>query len=144
MSERWFPDTMPMPLADTIALPWWEAAAEHRLVVQRCSDCQHTRHPPAPVCPECRSHASDWQEVSGRGEVYTYTIVHRPIAANQELPCVIAVIALEDAGGVRMISNVVGTPPEAVEIGMPVEVVWEDMSAELALPRFRPVDAEPS
>ena len=138
MSERWFPDTMPMPLADNLSLPWWEAAAEHRLVVQRCTDCQHTRHPPAPVCPECRSHDADWQEISGRGEVYTYTIVHRPIAAGQQLPYVVAVIALEGSGGLRMISNLVEVEPESVAIGMPVELAWEDMSDELAIPRFRP------
>ena len=69
----------------------------------------------------------------------SYTTVHRPIAAGQELPFVIAVIALEGAGGVRMISNVVGVNPEELKIGMPVELVWEDMSPSLALPRFRPV-----
>ena len=138
MSERFFPDSMPPPLVDATTLPWWQAAAEHRLVVQRCASCSHARFPPAPVCPECRSPDVDWKELSGRGEVYTYTIVHRPIAAEQELPYVIAVIALEDAGGVRMISNIVATKPEAIEIGMPVEVVWEDMSADLAIPRFRP------
>ena len=75
----------------------------------------------------------------GRGEVYSYTIVHRPIAAGQELPYVIAVVALEDSGGLRMISNLVEVNPDAIEIGLSVEVVWEDMSAELALPRFRPL-----
>ena len=139
MSERYFPDSMPKPLADAISLPWWKAAAEHRLVVQRCTSCDQTRHPPAPLCPECRSEDSDWTEVPGRGEVYSYTIVHRPIAAGQELPYVIAVIALEDSGGLRMISNLVDVNPDAIEIGLPVEVVWEDMSAELALPRFRPL-----
>jgi len=139
MSERFFPDTMPPPMADTTTLPWWQAAAEHRLVVQRCSACGHTRLPPAPVCSECRSDDAQWQEVSGRGEVYTYTLVHRPIAAEQTLPYVIAVIALEGAGGVRMISNLVGVEPEAVHIGMAVEVVWEDMSEDLAIPRFKPV-----
>jgi uncharacterized OB-fold protein len=139
MSERFFPDTMPSPTADAITLPWWKAAAEHRLVVQRCAGCGHTRLPPAPLCPECRSTEADWQPVSGRGEVYTYTVVHRPIAAGQPLPTVIAVIALEDAGGVRMISNLVGVDAARVAIGMPVEVVWEDMSADLAIPRFRPI-----
>ena len=138
MSERFFPDTMPSPLADVITLPWWKAASEHRLVVQRCASCGHTRLPPTPVCPECRSADAEWQEVSGRGEVYTYTVVHRPIAAGQPLPTVIAVIALEGAGGARMISNVVAADPAQVRIGMPVEVVWEDMSEELAIPRFRP------
>ena len=139
MSERFFPDGMPPPLADTTTLPFWEAAAEHRLVVQRCTACGQTRLPPAPVCPACRSTESDWQEVEGRGEVYTYTTVHRPIAAEQELPFLIAVISLEDSGGLRLMSNLVSVAPEDVAIGMPVELVWEDMSADLALPRFRPV-----
>ncbi|MBW2287578.1 MAG: Zn-ribbon domain-containing OB-fold protein [Deltaproteobacteria bacterium] len=140
MSERFFPDSMPPPMAETITLPWWEAAAEHRLVVQRCTSCEHTRLPPAPVCPQCRSEDSDWKEVSGRGEVYTYTIVHRTIVADQELPFFIAVIALEGAGGVRMISNLVDVNSDQIEIGLPVEIVWEDMSADLAIPRFRPVE----
>ncbi|MBW2419268.1 MAG: Zn-ribbon domain-containing OB-fold protein [Deltaproteobacteria bacterium] len=138
MSERFFPDSMPPPLVDSTTLPWWQAAAEHRLVVQRCTDCDHARFPPAPVCPECRSGNSDWKELSGRGEVYTYTVVHRPIAAGQKLPYVVAVIALEDSGGLRIISNIVEVEPDALEIGMPVAVVWEDMSADLAVPRFRP------
>ncbi len=138
MSERFFPDSMPEPMSDSMTLPWWEAAAEHRLVVQRCGACGHTRLPPAPVCPECRADAAEWHEVSGRGEVYTYTIVHRPVAADQELPFVIAVIALENAGGVRMMSNLVGIDPTDIRIGMPVELVWEDMSEDLAVPRFRP------
>jgi uncharacterized OB-fold protein len=138
MSERFFPDGMPQPMADAIHLPWWEAAAEHRLVVQRCAQCGRTRLPPAPLCASCRSPESRWQEVPGRGEVFTYTIVHRPIAASQKLPFVIAVIALEDSGGLRMISNLVDVAPEDVAIGMPVEVVWEDMSEDLAVPRFRP------
>jgi hypothetical protein len=138
MSERFFPDSMPPALADSTSLPWWEAAARHELVVQRCTACDHTRHPPAPVCPECRSDEAGWQPLSGRGEVYTYTIVHRPIAAGQSLPYLVAVIALEDSGGVRMISNLVDVSPDDVEIGMPVELVWEDMSADFAVPRFRP------
>ncbi len=139
MSERFFPDGMPSPTADTTTLPWWEAASEHRLVVQRCTACQHTRHPPMPICPECRSSEADWQELSGRGEIYTYTIVHRPIAADQEVPFVIAIVALEGSGGIRMMTNVVGIAADQVRVGMPVEVVWEDMSKDLAIPRFRPI-----
>ena len=141
MSERFFPDGMPQPLADATTLPFWEAAAEHRLVVQRCAACGHTRLPPAPVCPECGSDAAEWQEVPGAGEVYSYTIVHRPIAADQTLPFVVAVVSLEGSGGLRMISNLVSVEPADVEIGMPVALVWEDMSEDLALPRFRPATA---
>jgi uncharacterized OB-fold protein len=138
MSERFFPDGMPQPLADATTLPWWQAAAERRLVVQRCTACGRTRLPPAPVCPACRASGADWKQVSGRGEVYTYTIVHRPIAAGQTLPFVVAVVALEDAGGVRLISNLVDVDPAAVAIGLPVELVWEQMGPDLAIPRFRP------
>jgi uncharacterized OB-fold protein len=76
--------------------------------------------------------------VTGHGEVYTYTLVHRPIAAGQELPYAIVVIALEGAGGVRIISNLVDVEPAELAIGLPVELVWEDMSEDLAIPRFRP------
>ena len=138
MSDRVFPDSMPPPLADATTLPFWEAAAEHRLVVQRCTACGKTRLPPSPVCAECQSDQAEWQEVSGQGEVYSYTLVHRPLAAGQTLPFVIAVISLEESGDLRMISNVVGIEPEAVHIGMAVELVWEDMSDQLAVPRFRP------
>ena len=137
MSERWFPDAMPMPAADSQALPWWQAAAEHRLVVQRCMSCAHLRLPPAPVCPECRAAEADWLELSGRGELYTYTIVHRAVALDQQLPFVIAVVALEGAEGVRLITNLVDVELEELEIGLPVSVVWEDMGPELAVPRFR-------
>ena len=140
MGERFFPDGMPQPLADATTLPFWQAASEHRLVVQRCTGCGHTRLPPAPVCPSCRSADSDWKEVSGRGEVYTYTVVHRPVAAGQQVPFVIAVIALEDSGGVRMISNLVGVNPGHLAIGLPVELVWEDMSEGLSIARFRPAN----
>ncbi len=136
---RWFPDGMPQPMANNDSLPWWQAAAEHRLVVQRCSDCSCLRLPPAPVCPHCRSAEADWKEVSGRGALYTYTVVHRSVAADQELPFVIAVVELEDAEGVRLISNLVDTSPEELKIGMALEVVWEDMSPDLAIPRFRAV-----
>jgi len=138
MSRRFFPDGMPPPLANATTLPWWEAAAEHRLVVQRCGDCGHTRHPPAPICPECRGDAVEWLELPGGGEVYTYTIMHRPVAAEMTLPFVVAVVSLDDSGGLRMISNLVDVDPEGVAIGMRVELVWEDMSDDLAVPRFRP------
>ncbi len=134
---RWFPDGMPQPMADSEAVAWWEAAAEHRLVVQRCTECAHTRLPPTPICPECRSEGSEWHEVSGRGEIYSYTVVHRPIALDQQVPFVIAVVALEGAGGVRMISNIVDADPDELSIGLALEVAWEDMSDDLAIPRFR-------
>jgi uncharacterized OB-fold protein len=135
MTDRWFPDSMPLPSANAETLPWWEAAGEHRLVAQQCTSCGVLRHPPGPICPDCSSVASTWQELSGCGAVYTFTVVHQQFVP-AEVPYV--VIAVELPEGIRMVSNLVDAAADDVHIGLPVEVVWEDMSRELAVPRFRP------
>lgn len=139
MAERWFPDEMPMPAASAETLEWWEAASEHRLVVQRCTSCGAVRHPPGPRCPRCRSADSECQELPGTGVVYTYTVVRQAFIPSlaDRLPYVVAVVDLDESQGARLVSNVVDCDPEKVEIGSPVSVVWEDMSPGLALPRFR-------
>ena len=139
-SRRWFPDDLPLPAVSAETLGFWEAAAAHRLVVQRCADCGHTRMPPGPICPSCRSFNRAWHEVSGRGEVYTYTVVHRAYVPSlaARVPYVVVVVTLEGGGGVRLASNLVDTDPPAVRVGMPVEVAFEDLGPGLAVPRFRP------
>ncbi|MFL6239379.1 MAG: Zn-ribbon domain-containing OB-fold protein [Actinomycetes bacterium] len=135
MTARWFPDSMPVPSANAETLPWWEAARDHRLVTQSCVSCKALRHPPGPICPECSSDDSTWLELSGRGTVYTYTVVHQQFVP-ADVPYV--VIAVDLPEGVRMVSNLVEAAVSDVRIGMPVQVVWEDMGPELALPRFAP------
>ena len=138
-TPRWFPDDMPTPAASRETLAWWQAAAEHRLLVQSCGDCGQTQLPPGPLCASCRSFNRTWQEVSGRGTVYTYTVVHRAYvpALADKLPYVVIVVELEGGGGARLTSNLVDTDPAAVRIGMAVEVVWEDLGPGLVVPRFR-------
>lgn len=140
-TPRWFPDDMPAPGANRETLPWWQAAAEHRLVVQRCEACGHMRHPPGPTCSACRSFDMGWQELSGRGTVYTYTVVHRAFVPSlaARLPYVVIVVELEGGGGVRLTTNLVDADPATVRVGMAVEVAWEDMGPGLALPRFRAI-----
>ena len=139
-ATRWFPDDMPVPAANADTAGWWEACTAHRLVVQRCTRCGATRHPPGPVCPACRSTSSEWAPLPGTGTVYTLTVVRQAFlpALADRVPYVVAAIEPDGGGGARMVSNVVDCDPEAVSIGMAVEVVWEDMGPELALPRFRP------
>lgn len=140
MTVRWFPDEMPEPAASAETVGWWEAAAAHRLVVQRCTDCGHTRHPPGPVCPQCRSLASEWLTLPGTGKVYTYTVVRQAFipSLQDKIPYVVIAVELDGADGVRIVSNLVDAETEEVAVGLPVEVVWEDMGPELAVPRFRP------
>lgn len=137
---RWFPDEMPSPAANAETAGWWEACLSHRLVVQRCARCAATRHPPGPICPSCRSRSSQWAELTGTGTVYTFSIVRQALvpALAGTVPYVVAAIEPDGGDGVRMVSNVVDCHPEEVAVGMAVEVVWEDMSPQLSLPRFRP------
>jgi uncharacterized OB-fold protein len=87
----------------------------------------------------CLSSEAIWERASGRGTVYTFTVTHQNQAPGfrDELPYVFAIVEL--AEGVRIVTNVVGCPPDAVRIGMPVEVVFEDVTPEITLPKFRPV-----
>lgn len=137
---RWFPDDMPPPAANAETAGWWEACLAHRLVVQRCTRCATTRHPPGPLCPSCRSTSAEWADLPGTGTVYSFTVVRQAFSAAlaDTVPYVVAVIEPDGGGGTRMVSNVVDCHPDEVEIAMAVEVAWEDMGPELAIPRFRP------
>ena len=139
MSERWFPDSMPVPAASPDTLPWWQAAAEHRLVVQVCDACDRPRHPPSPVCPHCRSWDAHFVDPPPTGSIYTFTVVHQAFVTGMPVPYVIAVVELdgERMSGIRLVTNIVDADPAEVRIGRPVELVWEDMGPELALPRAR-------
>jgi len=136
----YFPEGMIPPPVTMDTVGFWEAAREHRLVLQRCDDCGRFQHPPAPVCHRCRSAAVRWADVEGRGNVYTYTAVHKAFipALQDHLPYVVAVIELPGAGGTRIVSNLVDVAPSDVSIGMEVDLVWDDYP-ELSVPRFRPV-----
>jgi len=119
--------------------PFWLAAAEHRLIVPRCGTCGTYRMPPGPFCPVCRSQAVDWQEVSGRGTVYSYTVARHALIPELagSLPYVVGVIELDGAPGVRLVANVIDTPVATVTIGLRVELVWEDVDG-ISIYRFRP------
>jgi uncharacterized OB-fold protein len=128
--------TKPLPLPDGDTKPYWDAAKEHRLLIKRCQDCQTAIFYPRSICPNCMSDRVDWVEASGRGTIYSYTVVHRaPPQFVQDAPYVVALIDL--AEGVRMMSNVVGAAPSDVKIGAPVEVVFDDVTPEISLPKFK-------
>ena len=94
--------------------------------------------PPTPFCPNCRSQDIHWTTLSGEGVIYSYTIVSRALleGMDQHIPYAPAVITLPDADGVRLISNVVDAPIDSIRVGCPVQVVWDDISNDVAVPRF--------
>jgi len=135
------PARMRPPLAHDNAW-WWEGLDRGEILIQRCASCQELRHPPRPMCPQCRSR--DWGFVAstGIGTVYSYVVIHYPEVPGYEYPLVIAVVDLEE--GTRLVANVAGCDWQSVEIGMPVQGFVEAVDDDLKLPMFRPAGSEPS
>src|SRR3954467_13525516 len=115
---------------------WFDAAREHRLVIQRCASCHALRHPPSPVCPACSSLEWDTVDASGRGTVYSFIVHHHPQHPAFDYPLPIAVVEL--AEGTRLITDLVDVAPAAGAIGMDVELDFLEADPELTLPVFRP------
>ena len=128
----------PLPRIDEESKGFWEACRRHELYLQRCRACGRLRYYPRALCPSCLSDRSEWVRSAGTGTVYTFTVTHQNQSAGfrDALPYVMAYVEL--AEGVRMLSNIVGCAPDEVRIGMPVEVVFEDATPEITLPRFKP------
>jgi uncharacterized OB-fold protein/acyl dehydratase len=120
---------------------FWEGLAEGRLLIQRCVGCGALRHPPGPACPACRSLAWDTVESSGRGRVYSFVVAHHPPVPPFAYPHPIALVELEE--GTRLVAELAGVAPDAIEIGMPVACEIVEVEEGLRLPRFRPAPAEP-
>jgi uncharacterized OB-fold protein len=138
------PESLVVLSADTWTMPFWEAAAEHRLVVPRCKTCGTFRLPPSPFCWNCRNQGVDWVEQPGRGTVYSFTVVWHPLLPDlaDSVPYAPAVVSLPDAGGVRVVGAMVGVRPSEVHIGLEVELVWRDVRDGVTVPTWRPaVDA---
>jgi uncharacterized OB-fold protein len=134
------PRGIPLPRPTALSRPHWDGCAEGRLRVQRCAACARYVFIPQPFCPECQRGPLAWVDSTGRGTVYSYTIVHRAPRPEFAVPYVVAIVELEE--GWHMLSNVVGCAPEALRVGLPVEVVFE-REGDVVLPRFRPSGEDP-
>jgi uncharacterized protein len=115
---------------------WFEGARQHRLLIQRCKQCGTLRHPPRPMCAECRSYEWDVVDASGRGIVYSFVVNHYPQVPAFDYPLAVGLIELEE--GTRLVADVIGVEPSEIQVGMPVEVEWVDHDPDLSLPAFRP------
>jgi uncharacterized protein len=115
---------------------FFEGARRGALLIQRCGSCGVLRHPPRPACAVCRSFEWDTVTASGKGTVYSYVVVHHPQVPAFDYPLPIAVVELEE--GTRLVADLVGVEPEAVRIGMPVDVEFVAVDDELTLAMFRP------
>ena len=116
---------------------FWEGCDAGKLLIQRCTQCQTLRHPPAPVCIEC--HSFDWDSVqaSGRASLYSFVIMHYPEVAPFDHPNPIGLIELEE--GVRLVAGLAGVTRAELRIGQPLQLEFQTFDGELTLPMFRPV-----
>jgi len=128
----------PLPVIDEEMRPWWEALQRHELYVQKCRDCGDLRYHPRAQCTNCLSPRTEWVRCSGRGKVYTFTATYQNQGAGfrESLPYIMAWVELEE--GVKILTNLVECRPEEAKIGMPVEVVYEDVTPQVTLAKFRP------
>ncbi len=135
------PAPVPMPEAQR----FWEGCRRHQLWIPYCNRCQDFFFYPRPFCPRCFDWSVDWRQVSGRGQIYAFAVHFRatnPLWAD-DVPYVTAIVQLEE--GVRLFTHLVEVEPDPQQIhsGMPVEVVFEDLSEEVSLPKFRPAASAP-
>lgn len=131
----------PLPVPTPETQPYWEAAKHHELMLPYCDPCRQFIFYPRPFCPRCFSWRVEWRKLSGRGTLYSYAIQYRAQAPGfqDDVPYITAIVELEE--GPRMMSNLVAVEPDPhqLQVGMPLEVVFDDVTEEVTLPKFRPV-----
>ena len=130
----------PLPIPTKWSQPFWDAAKQHKLVLKKCGKCGFIDHPPYLYCTNCHADEHEWIEASGKATLAAYAInvFGVPFPFWDDLPFVVALIDLQE--GPRMISNIVECDHDKLENGMELEVLFDDVSGEISLPKWRPVN----
>jgi len=128
----------PLPAISSLNEPYWTGLKHRDLKLQRCNDCHMLWYPPGPFCPDCWSRNFAWQKLSGRGKVNSWVVFHQAYfsSVKDEIPYNVAEVELEE--GPRLLTNLVGIDNADIQIGMPVEIVFDDVTDEVTLAKFRP------
>ncbi len=129
----------PIPIPDDLTRPFWEAARERRLVLQRCATCNYYNHPPRHACDACLSQQLRFEPVSGLGRIHTFTIMHQRDVPGfeSEAPFINIVVELEEQPALFMLSNLPISERDRLRIGAPVKVEFEDRGNGEIVPQFR-------
>jgi uncharacterized OB-fold protein len=128
-----------VPVPDELSRQFWDAARERRLMIQRCGSCGYYNHPPRRFCDACLGQDLRFEPVSGRGVVYTFTVMHqRDVAGFEEdAPFINIVVELAEQPRLLMVSNLPIAERAKVRIGAAVEVAFEDRGEGVVVPQFR-------
>lgn len=137
MTEAGAEYSKPLPLMRDMTKEFYDWCRREELRFQRCKQCRAWRHVPREVCAECGSWEWEWARSSGRGRLFTWTVAARPMhpAFMNDVPYAPVVVEMDE--GVRIVSTIVDCSPDELVIDMPVEVVFDAVTADIALPRFR-------
>lgn len=137
-------DARPRPIRTPYSDFFWEGALSGRLMIQRCADCSSYQHPPGPLCTRCGSDSLVPTQVSGRGQIHSFTMVRHVfhVAFTDRVPYLLGRIELEEQRELFLITNIVDCAPENVRCGAQVKVVFE-RRGDFALPQFTLVGLDP-
>ena len=132
------PQAAELPHAEPgpVTAPFWEACRRSELLYQRCGHCDAATFPPAEFCRECLAPELRWERSDGRGVLYSWTIVHRPVTPAFTTPYAPAIVTL--AEGYQMLTNIVHATPGQLRLDLPVRVTFAEAGAGLVLPYFEP------
>ncbi len=137
----YLPPDVPLPEPQSWERPFWDYCRDRVLKFQACAVCGKVRHPPLPFCASCRSPQQLWLNAPQRAELYTYTVIHHANhpALLASVPYNAAVVIFPTLQSVRLVTNIVDCPNDALRIGMRLALVWEEPVPNHVLPRFHPV-----
>ena len=128
----------PLPMPNPVTEGFWKAAKRHELSIQRCMSCNDYIFPPREICPRCMSLNLEWIRASGKGKIFSYTVVRvspHP-SFSTDIPYIVAIIELDE--GPHLMSNLINCKIEDVKLNMPVTAVFDDVTSEVSLVKFRP------
>jgi len=123
---------IPAPSVNPENKPYFDAAADGKLLVKFCTACKAYHHYPRSICPHCFSDRTEWRDAKGTGTVHTCSVLRRGVPE----PYCIAYVTLEE--GVSMLTNIVDCDLDAVKIGMQVKVVFKPTDGGPPVPMFTP------
>jgi len=131
----------PKPVPTLLTKPFWDGCREGRLTVQQCDDCGHYRFYPTEGCPHCRSRKYTWRDMSGKGKVYSWIVIHRSVDPvwQARAPFVTGLVELDEQEKLLVPGLILGVAPKDVKAGMKVRVEFEQTDPDTVVPRWRVV-----
>jgi len=130
----------PLPRRRGMAGEFYEFCKKHELRFQRCTACGTWRHVPRDMCAKCGSFNWEWAKSSGKGKLFSWTTAMQPMLPQFADLVPYSPVIIEIDEGVRLVSWLTDVPPEELRLSLPVEVVFDEVTSEVTLPKFRKIN----